>query len=390
MKYWNNVLALVAIFLMPGFLSAQDDEEVYSENLVENGSFELAEVEEVKKFEMIENAEGWRSATYEKADLFSESAKGSSQSIPDNAYGSQATVDGSNYAGFRAYTKDAKKPRTYLTTSLTEQMERNKTYCIKMQVSLADYSRYAVNGIGIYVSKTRVQKGDSKTLVKSDFQIRTVLNKPIKDREGWVTVCGSYTAKGGEGAIIIGCFEKDADLNIQKMDKPEGAESQNLDAYYYLENVEVVKVESATACVCGDEEVKDEVLFSPPYVNFEELTSEEKVANSTVYFAQESSKISALAKRDLKRFGEFLLANPSLKMEVIGHMDLNEFDESRVKTRLSNIGEKRAQSVIDFLVEMGVDASRFTIKDKAASSPISKYKTPMQLAKNRRVQFVVK
>ena len=55
------------IFIFFALHSSAQEEE----NLVENGSFELAETAGLKKFEMLENAEGWRSATYTKADLFS-------------------------------------------------------------------------------------------------------------------------------------------------------------------------------------------------------------------------------------------------------------------------------------------------------------------------------
>lgn len=384
MNYFKNVLLLVAFMACVFFTNAQGRE------LVRNGSFENAEVKDLKKPGSFELTEDWTNGTYAPADLFSESAKGEKVSIPKNDYGYQETIDGENYAGFRAYTKDSKKTRTYLSTQLRDQLEEDKNYCISVSVSLADLSKYAVNNIGVLVTKNKSQKGDVKSIIDPNFQIKVKLNKVINEREGWVTICGTYTAKGGEGAVVIGCFDKNDNLKIEKMKKPSGMlGTQSLDAYYFVENVSVKQVEARSQCNCADEQIKEEVIYSPSYVNFDELSDSEKVAQSTVYFGQESAKISPVAKRDLKRFLDFLLANPELKLKVAGHMDLNEFDESRVKARLANLGEQRAQAVVDYLIANGVSEDRFVIKDKAASSPLSKMKTPMSLAKNRRVEFIM-
>ncbi|MFK7757721.1 MAG: OmpA family protein [Flavobacteriales bacterium] len=397
MTYFKTLFVLLAFAFIAQISYAQDEEETEEEEkeetsqfeMIENGGFELAETGEMKKFHWLELADGWRSCTYIKADLFSEGAKGAGQSIPKNEYGTQATIDGSNYAGFRAYSKDPKKERTYIGRNLIKQMEKNKSYCIKINVSLADLSRYAVNNIGIHVSKNRVQTGNDNSIIKPDFQIRQLLNPVITEREGWATICGTYVANGGEGAIIIGCFAEDDDLKIEKMTKPKGeTRTQILDSYYYLENVEVNEVENSGMCICGDEEIKEVVIYSPPFMNFDELTNDEKITNSTVYFGQETANISAVAERDLKRFAEFLKANSDINLKLVGHMDLVEFDESKTKSRLTDIGARRAENIITFFVEKGIDRDRFTVQDKAASTPLSKYKTPMQLAKNRRVEFV--
>jgi len=145
-------------------------------------------------------------------------------------------------------------------------MEKDKNYCISINVSLADLSKYAVNNIGVLVTKNKTQKGDTKSIIDPNFQIKTKLNKVVNEREGWVTICGTYTAKGGEAALVIGCFDKNDNLQIEKMKKPSGMlGSQTLDAYYYVENVSVVEVEARSQCNCGDEQVKEEIIYSPSH-----------------------------------------------------------------------------------------------------------------------------
>lgn len=390
MKHLKSYLILLCMVLAitnSGFAQEEQDKT----SLIDNGSFELADTDGMKKPQNFDNhIETWISATYIKADLFSESAKSELLRVPENAYGKQESIEGTNYAGFRAYTKDTKKQRTYIGRNLLKQMEKNKTYCIKAQVSLADLSKYAVNSIGVYVSKNKVQKGDSKSIIEPAFQIKNRLNPVINDREGWTTICGTYTANGGEGAIIIGCFDEDKNLQIEKLKKPKGFTAiQSLDAYYYLENVEVNEIIAASQCDCGNGGVKEEVIYSPPFVNFDELTDEDKISQSTVYFAQESSKINSVAKRNLKSLIAYLKENPSIKLKLTGHMDLSEFDESKIKARLADLGAQRANSLKRYMVSEGIAETRFKTQDKAASVPLSKYKTPMQLAKNRRVEFTL-
>ena len=213
LKIYLILLCMVLAITNSGFAQEEQDKT----SLIDNGSFELADTDGMKKPQNFDNhIETWISATYIKADLFSESAKSELLRVPENAYGKQESIEGTNYAGFRAFTKDTKKQRTYIGRNLLKQMEKNKTYCIKAQVSLADLSKYAVNSIGVYVSKNKVQKGDSKSIIERAFQIKNRLNPVINDREGWTTICGTYTANGGEGAIIIGCFDEDKNLQIEK------------------------------------------------------------------------------------------------------------------------------------------------------------------------------
>ncbi len=386
-KLLQRSLVIAAVLFCTAAYS-QDKEPV---NFLQNGSFEAVKNEKLKKPENLDDLVfGWESPTLTKADFYTSKTKSELLSIPENQYGNQSAAQGSNYAGFRAYTKDSKKNRTYVGRLLMRAMTKDKTYCIKMQVSLADLSKYAVNNIGVWVTKKKFQQGDSKSLIQPDFQIMNTLNPVIQDREGWTTICGTYVAKGGEEAIVIGCFEEDANLTVEKLKKPKGfTQPQSLDAYYYLDNVEVKEVVASSQCGCGGD-VKDEIIYSPPFVNFDDLTDEEKIANSTVYFAQESAKINSVAKRDLKSLLAYLKENPQVQLTLTGHMDLNEFDESKITTKLANIGAQRAEALKNYFVSQGLNESRFTTVDKAASMPLSKFKTPLQLAKNRRVEFTLR
>lgn len=63
----------------------------------------------------------------------------------------------------------------------------------------------------------------------------------------------------------------------------------------------------------------------------------------------------------------------------------------RVGNDASNISlsEKRAQAVMNFLIEKGVDSSRLTARGYGSSSPVADNGTAEGRAMNRRVEFKV-
>ena len=53
------------------------------------------------------------------------------------------------------------------------------------------------------------------------------------------------------------------------------------------------------------------------------------------------------------------------------------------------LSEQRAQSVMDYLVSQGVDASRLESRGYGESKPIAPNDTPANLQKNRRIELTV-
>ena len=77
--------------------------------------------------------------------------------------------------------------------------------------------------------------------------------------------------------------------------------------------------------------------------------------------------------------------NPELKYEVQGHTDSTGSPEANQK-----LSEKRAQAIVDKLVELGIDESRLTAVGKGQYAPIADNATEEGRAQNRRVVFVAK
>ncbi|MDB4534644.1 hypothetical protein N9242_07220, partial [Vicingaceae bacterium] len=219
-------------------------------NLVPNSTFEKV-AKKIKEKGEIKVAEPWTSPTLVPADLYVEKSKNYDISIPENSYGEEKPMEGSGYAGIVAYSYKNKVPRSYLQVKLTEKLVAGKEYCVRYHVSLADLSKFATNHLAVAITKAAVTANNSDVLKFESFiesRKLTVYEKQFY----WTPICGVFKAKGDEEYLTIGNFTDDANLKIGKVKRPRGfSKPQTYDAYYYVDNVSVIDVESSKKkCDC--------------------------------------------------------------------------------------------------------------------------------------------
>jgi outer membrane protein OmpA-like peptidoglycan-associated protein len=389
MMFKKYTLALSIMAASTFAVLAQDGDG--SANLIENPDFELSNGRTLKDFGGLKDfCEHWFSATEAEADLFARGVKSGKVNIPDNIYGSQDAMSGDFYAGFRAYTTDKKLNRTYISTELMAQLEKDQTYCIKFNISLADLSKFAVNNIGAaFVDKRTVQPNTGemvKTMAVADPAL-----KVYNDMDGWVTICGTYIAKGTETHLIIGCFERDDKLKIEKPKRPKGAVgTQVYQAYYYVDNVEVLRIQAKSQCECGGVKREPDVIYSRSSVIAENTPPADIVRASEIYFAYLKEDLTPMAKRDLDNVAKIMKENPNLRCEVVGHTDNDEASEALLNERYAELGKARADKVVEYLKSLGISEMRIVPKTKYNNEPANTRPTPLSVAQNRRVQFIVK
>lgn len=103
-----------------------------------------------------------------------------------------------------------------------------------------------------------------------------------------------------------------------------------------------------------------------------------------VNFAFDSYIISTDQKLKINSAVELMKGDKELKLVVTGHTD--NTGPSSYNQYLSKL---RAESVKNYIVGMGISASRITIEYKGYDEPLDSNATPEGRAKNRRVQFKV-
>jgi peptidoglycan-associated lipoprotein len=98
------------------------------------------------------------------------------------------------------------------------------------------------------------------------------------------------------------------------------------------------------------------------------------------HFATDSWQIRAADSAQLKADAESLKSHPEVKIVVVGHCDPRASE--RYNRRL---GLRRAEAARDFLVAVGVDASRISVRSDGEKRPIST--KPDEFWLDRRVEF---
>ncbi|MCD6178427.1 MAG: OmpA family protein [Bacteroidales bacterium] len=103
-----------------------------------------------------------------------------------------------------------------------------------------------------------------------------------------------------------------------------------------------------------------------------------------IYFATNLADLTPNSLKVIQEFFDFLKNNPNLKIEIQGHTDnIGSIADNQV------LSEKRAKAVFDYLILLGVDASRLTFKGFGESNPVESNKTAFGRSQNRRTVFVI-
>jgi len=396
----RNLILSAAFLIAPFSMIAQGKKvkeatpttETQSDNFVINGGFEDFNLKPLKSSaQLVELAIPWLSPNITSADLFATGVKGTKAGAPANDFGVQEPLSGAAYAGFCAYTKDTKKNRTYIQTKLKAKLTKDQLYCVKMNVSLADLSKYGVNNVGLFFSDRKIQNNNDNALTFKP-QVLEKSNKVLQMSNGWETVCGTFIAKGSEEYLVIGGFGTEDQMKTAKIKKPAGITGMVMNgAYYYIDDIEVVPVDAKSQCFCGAaEEREDDVIYSRAEAKSLNMKPEQRIKASGVYFPFLSTTINSTFFEELDEIAAILKSDPAIKVELTGHSETNEMNEAKINPRYGNLAQRRAEAVRQYLMDKGISETRFTIASKDDSDPMNNVGTVIGRSQNRRVMFLKK
>lgn len=103
----------------------------------------------------------------------------------------------------------------------------------------------------------------------------------------------------------------------------------------------------------------------------------------TIHFDYDSATLSSGTRKDLAENAEWIKANAKVTIQIEGHCD----SRGSVEYNLA-LGERRAKSVKNYLVSLGIDTKRLTIISYGEEKPIATGDSEEAYAKNRRANFV--
>lgn len=119
-------------------------------------------------------------------------------------------------------------------------------------------------------------------------------------------------------------------------------------------------------------------------VRMEKIEAGKKVGLGNIFFEKNSDKLSLMSKPELERIVRLMQGSPNLRIKVTGHTDDVGSDEYNLI-----LSEKRARSVIDYLVTLGVSENRMSHVGLGESYPIASNDTEEGRKANRRIDLEI-
>jgi peptidoglycan-associated lipoprotein len=104
----------------------------------------------------------------------------------------------------------------------------------------------------------------------------------------------------------------------------------------------------------------------------------------TLYFGFDSAVVQASETSKIEAVAAHLQSSPTHGVRIEGHCD-----ERGTEGYNMSLGERRAQSVREYLVNLGVDANRIGTLTWGEQRPAVEGRTEAAYGKNRRAEFVL-
>jgi len=262
---------------------------------------------------------------------------------------------------------------------LKEKLVKGCVYRFKIAISIPKSSGFRINSIDIHFTPFQIKWLDAYEPILATATLSIPLTRIEKFSE-WYVFEMNYTAKGNETSICIGNFKEDTRVNFKYIDSKKIISRRHFEefAYVCIDGLELVKLENC--------EGENQIEFKN-HSNISNQTNEnyksikpEPIILDDLLFNSGSSKINSKEIPQIDSIVKFLTEKKDLIVFIEGHTD--NLGSETLNIELS---KNRAISVMNYLLNKGVDESRLKYNGFGSSIPIYENTTPEGRAKNRRV-----
>ncbi len=228
---------------------------------------------------------------------------------------------------------------------------------------LASNRENGFGGLDIY-SFELPEKMQPKRITYLKATVRDAVTKQLLQANYSMT--DLETKKESKGVTQNGSFFATLEVN-----KNNALQIQQEGYLFYSRNINLTAEASAT------KPFEMEVLLQP-------ISANGKITLNNVFFDFDKSELKPESFAELDKLVELLLKNPAVKMEIAGHTDSK--GDKKYNLLLS---QKRAESVMEYLLKKGIDKLRLTAKGYGDTQPVAPNDTEENQAKNRRTEVKV-
>jgi peptidoglycan-associated lipoprotein len=113
-------------------------------------------------------------------------------------------------------------------------------------------------------------------------------------------------------------------------------------------------------------------------------SSAREALTAIIFFQYDSDEITADAEQKLDSKAAVMRANPGLRLRIEGHCDQRGSTEYNLA-----LGQRRAEAVRAYLVNLGIDGSRLSTISYGEERPLEEGDSDEAMARNRRAEFTV-
>ncbi|MEZ5018145.1 MAG: gliding motility-associated C-terminal domain-containing protein [Flavipsychrobacter sp.] len=238
------------------------------QNLVPNGNFEYY-TRCPAHFSQIADVPAWRQYHKGTADFYHECGIWP-VSAPYSVHGYQMPASGKGYSGIISFTNvggvlDTFSYTEYITTPITPMVKGN-FYKVSMSVSLANISKWASDGLGVFfydVGPSATVAG-SAAFLQNKPQVYFDTYGPIADTQNWVRLSSIVYADSAYDNIVIGTFIPQGGLKVQYVSIAGSPMS-----YYFIDSVVVAEFKEPTLELSGKDSYCEGELFNLNYTTNE-------------------------------------------------------------------------------------------------------------------------
>ncbi len=154
---------------------------------------------------------------------------------------------------------------------------------------------------------------------------------------------------------------------------------------------QVEEQEKATEEVAAQEQEREQQAAAEAAAQIAEETAQRDLLmeknmfeSESIYYEFDSSALTPVAQSVLTGKAEYLRDNPGMQVIIEGHCDERGTPEYNLA-----LGDRRAESAKSFLVNFGVDPSRFTTVSYGEESPVDTGHDEDAWSQNRRAKFLI-